>query len=412
MKPSEPKASDEDRARDLVAKLARHDFSGAVATFDDEMRAAMPEAKVAEVWSAIEKQVGAFERVDSVAMKTAGDLHVAETNVTFARAPLVVRVVFGADGRVTGFFVAPGDMSKDWKAPDYAKPDAFTETRVDVASLPGTLTIPKDARACPAVVLVHGSGPNDQDETIGPNKPFKDLAWGLASRGIVVLRYDKRTRVNPTGIRTQKEEVEDAAHAAIALLRARPEVDPARVALLGHSQGGYLAPRIAAADPAIRRVAILAGPTRALEDSIVAQVRHLASLHPDDATWRAQVESVEKLKATVESPTLRADDSLTVLGAPIRGAYFLDVRGYHPERVAAKLATPILVMQGERDYQVTMDDFAGWKRALPHASFKTYAGLNHLFMRGEGTPSPADYEKPSHVDAAVIDDLAAFLSHP
>ena len=272
-KPTAPATSDEDRARDLIAKLARHDFAGAVAGFDEKMLAAMPEAKLAEVWSTIEAQAGAFERVDSVAMKDAGDLHVAETNASFARAPLVFRVVLDASGRVAGFFVAPGDTAKNWQPPDYAKADAFEEASVTVGSLPGTLTIPKDGRACPAVVLVHGSGPNDRDETIGPNKPFKDLAWGLASRGIVVLRYDKRTKVNPVGIRTQKEEVDHAAHAAIALLRGRPEVDPARVALLGHSQGGYLAPRIAREDPAIRRLVILAGPTRPLEDSILAQFR-------------------------------------------------------------------------------------------------------------------------------------------
>jgi hypothetical protein len=401
--------SDEDRARDLVAKLARHDFSAAVATFDEKMRAAMPEAKVAEVWSAIEQQAGAFERVDSVAVKQTGDLRVALTEVSFARAPLVVRVVLAADGRVTGLFVAPGNTAKNWQPPDYAKTDAFEETGVTVASLPGTLTIPKNAHACAAVVLVHGSGPNDRDETIGPNKPFKDLAWGLASRGIVVLRYDKRTRVNPIGIRTQKDEVDDAAHAAVALLRARPEVDPARVALLGHSQGGYLAPRIAREDPAIRRLVILAGPTRPLEDSLVAQTRYVATL-PGHEAMKDQLAAVEKLKATVESPTLRPDQPLSVFGASISGAYFLDVRGYHPADVAAKLTIPILVLQGERDYQVTMDDFAGW-RALRHATLKSYPGLNHLFMRGEGPPSPSDYEKAAHVDAAVVADIAAFVSH-
>src|SRR5262249_44809950 len=152
-----------------------------------------------------------------------------------------------------------GDGAASWTAPSYATPATFDEKPIAVGSnpaLPGLIAIPKDAKNAPAVVLVHGSGPNDQDETIGALKVFKDLAWGLASRGIVVLRYDKRTRVAPQGVTTQKEEVDDAAHAAIALLAARPEVDPKRVALLGHSQGGYLAPRIAKADPAIKRVVI------------------------------------------------------------------------------------------------------------------------------------------------------------
>lgn len=401
-------------ARSFIAKLAAHDFTGATSTFDEKMRSMLPTPKLEAIWSSLEAQAGAFGRVDSVDVKESGELRVATAKATFARAPLVLRVVFAADGRVTGFFVAPGDTAAAWQPPAYANPDAFEEKRVTVGSappLPGTLTIPKGATRAPAVVLVHGSGPNDEDETIGPNKVFKDLAWGLASRGIVVLRWDKRTRVAPSVPPTQREEVENDAHAAIALVRALPEVDPARVALLGHSQGAYLAPRVAKSDPAVRRLVLLAAPTRPLEDSLVAQLRYLAAQKPGDEKLKAALEAAERFKTTVESPTLREDDELAlpVGGGALRGSYFLDVRGYHPERVAAKLGIPILVLQGASDYQVTAaDDLPAWKRALAHDAKETvreYDGLNHLFMRG-------DYETPGHVDEKVVDDVAAFLSHP
>src|SRR5262249_34016694 len=155
----------------------------------------------------------------------------------------------------------PGTAADAWTPAAYAKPDSFVEVPVQVGSapaLPGFLSLPKGAGPFPVVVLVHGSGPQDADETIGPNKPFKDLALGLARRGIAVLRYAKRSRVEPAGVVTVKEEVLDGAHAAIELARASKGIDPGRVVVLGHSEGGYLAPRIAKENPTVAGIILLA----------------------------------------------------------------------------------------------------------------------------------------------------------
>ncbi|HMG56781.1 MAG TPA: alpha/beta fold hydrolase, partial [Kofleriaceae bacterium] len=307
----------------------------------------------------------------------------------------------------------------DWQPPLYARLDAIEDRAVTVTvgprALPGTLTVPHGAGPFPAVVLVHGSGPSDADETIGAIKVFKDLALGLASRGVAVLRYEKRTHADSAAVRTQKEEVEDAAHAAVALLRATRGIDARRIALLGHSQGGYLAPRIAKADPAIRGLIIFAGPTRPLEDSLLAQARHLAAQSPTDDKLAALVAGAERFKQAVESPALKPDDTIALpTGGSAPGSYFLDVRGYHPEQVAASLAIPIAVLQGERDYQVTVaDDLAAWKAALGQrktAVFHSYPTANHAFVAGTGASTPDEYNRPGHVDARVIDDLVAWLT--
>ena len=125
-----------------------------------------------------------------------------------------------------------------------------TERAVAVGAapgLPGTLTLPAGTARVPAVVLVHGSGPHDRDETVGVNKPFLDLAEGLAAQGIAVLRYEKRTRVAPLsfiGRRfTVNDEVVDDAVAAVQLLRTEPGIDPARIVVVGHSLGAVRASR-------------------------------------------------------------------------------------------------------------------------------------------------------------------------
>ena len=157
--------------------------------------------------------------------------------------------------------------------------------------------MPKGAGPFPAAILVQGSGPQDRDETFGPNAPFRDLAWGLASDGIAVLRYDKRTHAYGTQMAadpniTVREETTDDAVRAVDLLRSTPLVDPARVFLVGHSLGAYLAPRIAAqAAGRLDGIAMLEAPSTALPQLIVMQEEYLdrcrqARIHNRNRTSR------------------------------------------------------------------------------------------------------------------------------
>jgi dienelactone hydrolase len=407
----------------FIDLLARRDFDGAFAQFDEKMKSALPLTKLRETWDNFQKQAGRFEKQTRSQAEKYGTYDIALVTCKFEHTPLDAKVVFDAQGQVAGLFFSP---SKPPPGPDrlpfYAKTNAFSEKEVKVGRgewiLPGTLTLPNEGGAhLPAVVLVHGSGPNDRDETIGPNKPFRDIAWGLATKGIAVLRYEKRTKEHgqkflAAGGITVKEETIDDAVLAVAELRTTDRIDPKRVFVLGHSLGGMIAPRIGQADPVPTGLIIMAGATRPLEDLILEQTRYILSLDNEKspeaekklAEMEADVQKVKKLTA--------ADSSSTnlVLGAPAK--YWLDLRSYDPPMVAKTLGLPMLILQGERDYQVSMADFDRWKKALtsaPKVTFKLYPKLNHLFIAGQGKSKPAEYEIAGHVSEEVIQDMAAWI---
>ena len=287
-------------------------------------------------------------------------------------------------------------------------------------SLPGTLTLPAADRPVPAVVIVHGSGPHDRDGTIGPNKPYLDLAEGLVDAGIAVLRYDKRTLARRTemaplaGTLTVDEEVVDDAVAAVGLLRATPAVDPDAVYVIGHSLGGYLAPRIAArAGGRVRGIAILSGNSRGLAEVMLEQTEAIAaaggSLTPE-AT--ALLGTLRKQIARLERGDIRPDTPAAELPFGVPASYWLDLAAYEPVRTAASLGCPILVLAGGRDYQVTRADFDGWRQGLAgieDVTFDWRPRLSHLLIDGDGPASPADYALEGHVDPGVTAALAGWL---
>jgi len=339
-------------------------------------------------------------------------------------AALVVTV--GVDGLLFGLQLVPGGEVPPvrWEPPAYADASLFSEEDLLLGAgplaVPGTLSLPRAPKPCAAVVLLGGSGPVDRDSTLGPNKPFKDLAWGLASRGVAVLRFDKVTFAHPDDVEadtgfTVADEYLVHAGEAIRLLADHPAIDPGRVFVLGHSLGGTVAPRVAEAEKVVAGLVILAGGTVPLHRAIVRQVKYLASLIPETST-----ESGPAIDVMVEQARLVDSPDLSVLtpasGLPfgVPAPYWLDLRGYAPAAVAAGLGKPMLILQGGRDYQVTVaDDLPAWQEALagrPDVTVRIYDAGNHLFFTGTGLSTPADYDAPQHMDVAVVEDVARWIT--
>jgi pimeloyl-ACP methyl ester carboxylesterase len=421
-------------ARKVLDGVAAKDYEAVHALLNNEVKALLPASRLAESISGAEAQLGDYAEMgtEPQTLEVEGSwriLHVVKLGDT----PLGSLVVVDADGGVAGLQLMPlaaaaeamKPPSPGGEAAEEETPAPFPEREVTIGAgggaLPGTLTLPEGEGPFPAVVLVHGSGPNDRDETLGPNKPFRDLAWGLADHGVATLRYEKRTRAHAlamTDIRdelTVKEEVVDDAVAAIRLLSAQPEIDARRVNVVGHSLGAYLVPRIAGRAPGLAGAVMLAAPARPMEDLIEQQYGYIFRTDGViDETEQAQLDAVLAQVARVRSPDLSADTPAAELPLGLNANYWLDLKSYDPVALANALPLRLLVLQGERDYQVTFDeDFRAWKRGTrgrrAPTQLRSYPSLNHLFMAGEGPSTPVEYQLEGRLALEVIVDVAAWV---
>ena len=397
-------------ALQFVRSMTGGKYADATKQFDAVVSQAMSADQLKAAWEGLIGQCGTFKKLGGTRTGKEGGFEEVFVAVEFEKAALDVKVVFDKDNKIGGLWFVPHIAASEahYSPPAYAHNDRFDEREVTVGSvewkLPGTLTVPKGKGPFPAVVLVHGSGPNDRDETIGANKPFKDLAWGLASQGVAVLRYDKRTKVYPAQLATVrkptvKEEVIDDALAAVDLLRNSKKIDPKRIFVLGHSNGGLLSPRIGKADPKITGLIMMAGcVTQPLEAVLLRQLTYAASQN-GPITDDNKKEIDKQVQSLMKS-------------AP--ASYTRDLNDYIPAAagMAKSLKQPMLIMHGARDYQATTADFNIWKKVLSsrtNVTFKLYPDLNHLFMPGTGKSAPEEYSKRGPVSEQAINDIAKWV---
>ena len=405
----------ERRSQEFLGLLRDGEFEAAHERFAPAAASQISVEQLERTWAGITDQFGGYLGVTGFDHGESGGYRVVTGTARFERGQLRVIVSFGEEG-VAGFRVVPG--GGQWSPAGYVDQSAFTERELTLStpvdcSLGATLTLPEGDGDVPGVVFVHGSGPNDRDETVGPTKLFKDLAWGLASRGVASLRYDKRTAACDVDLAdaTIDDIVTDDALTAIERLRGVDRVPDGDVVVVGHSIGATLAPRVAARDGNLAGIVMLAALARPVTDALLQQNRYL--VERDGTVTEAEQEQLEEVKRLVER--IRRgdipDDEVLYLGGD---EYWQSLQEYDPVATARDRSLPQLVLQGGRDYQVTPEgDFTRWQEALggrESVTLRRYDQLNHLFMPGEGQPGPEEYFQPNNAPERVVADIAAFVT--
>ena len=409
------------RCNEFLTALRAGDFSAATSHFDATMKAGLGPDKLGSTWNTMTAANGKLLSWEIAQHATEGNEEIVLAPLKFERtSALAAQIsVTAQTGEISGLYFVPAPSAAPAPttaatSPPYAVASNFYSLDVHVGGapyeLPGIITIPTNGKGpWPAVVMLQGSGPHDMDETIGPNHMFKDIAEGLSSRGIVVLRYDKRTllygkQMDPQHT-TIKEEYLDDAVAAVNLLRSRSEVAKDRIFIAGHSLGGTIAPEVALKAAPVQGLILLAPGGRQVGATIVQQMRFLGEAS------HQQLDELERKANELDKHQMPATENF--LNMPASYWYSIDAR--NEVALARQLNVPILIMHGGRDYQVIDEDIENWQKGLKgiaHVYVKTFPALNHLFIAGTGKPNAQEYSVPGHVDQQVIDAMSAFIGNP
>jgi pimeloyl-ACP methyl ester carboxylesterase len=307
----------------------------------------------------------------------------------------------------------------------FCETDGLIEEAVSIGdpALPGTLTLPGNfSSPLPAAVLLHGSGPNDRDETLGQTKMFRDLADGLAEKGVAVLRYDKRTliygsRYTQEDLKTftvAEESIQDAV-AAAQILRADPRIS--QVYLIGHSMGAMIAPRIAKEYPGLfDGIILLSGTPKTLGDIVLSQNQAIVDALPQltKAIGQIQMQGLRKEWENLLNSSEEEAKKLTVFGQP--GYYFWEMARHDAGEILQALDIPALLINGGRDFQVIdADGIDAWNalRLPENVQVIYHPELNHLLMNPdapeEARNTVAEYDTPCHISQEIIAEIAEFI---
>ncbi len=375
-----------------------------------------------ELVQMLEMQMGIYQSDEDWKSTLKNDFHLVTARMHFKHADIQFSISYNTENKIGGMFFSP--IAKKVEASKTATSSAFIEKEISVGAHPyklsGLLTVPTTKQTSyPCVVLVHGSGQQDMNESIGPNKPFQDIAHGLAQQGIASIRYNKRTyqyAQQLAGIAQQLSLLEvtiDDAVAAVQLAQKNPSINSAQVYILGHSLGGMCLPRIlqevdkASAFHAAGGI-LMAANASPLEDIILWQMT-------SNKLPAQQLSEMKKSVANVKKIHTKEFDNTIPLPLKLSPTFWKSIIGHNQVQEAAACSHPLLFLFGERDIQVPISEMLLWKKGVQNkivkkqASFISYPKLNHLMMPVDEISSLKDYQKPSHVKQKVINDIAKWI---
>ncbi|RZL39000.1 MAG: DUF3887 domain-containing protein [Pedobacter sp.] len=405
------------KANEFFLKLEEQKFDTAHQYFDVAEQAKITPDNLKTLWGNVKARMGELTALDAVQSKKQGEFFAVTLDAKFERQDQDFVLMFNNAEKIVGLYMP--QKNAGYTKPFYVDTALVSEKSVYMQSgthqLAAVITTPKNATNFPIVVLVHGSGPSDMDGTVGPNKPLKDIALGLAVNGIATVRYVKRTVIYAAEFGkafTVKEEVVDDAVAAVALARTVKGADLKSIFVFGHSLGGMLAPKIAAFAPDLKGFILAAAPARKLTDIIIDQNKYLITSSKDTtaATKKLLADAIVEIEKSrlTKLGTIKPDS--VILGLP--ASYWVDLNTYDQVATAQRSTKKIYVLQGGNDFQIPETDFELWKQALgtkPNATLKFYGEINHLLSPQLEKGNNTQYQKMMNVGEGVIKDLSAWI---
>ncbi len=398
--------------KQLVDKIINRDYSFIEKYGTEELKDVLTEDKVTSLIDRLENKYGDFQKTGQSIIKQTAEQNYLLTEIEFLNSSFDVATGFTEDLQISSLRIQPATDKRIWEKPEYGIGEINARDTTIKGLLGEIVTPPEDGKQA-IVILVHGSGPNDMDGTLGPNKVFKDLALGFAQRGIASIRYNKRSYDYPGQLSKMINELtieDEVVNDAVIAIEMAKDMGYKRVILIGHSLGGHTSPRIAElANP--DGVVIMAGNSSPIIDLIVPQFEYLLKNDPNTPITEFQLNAIKVQINKVQERDYDEKTPSMLLPFGLSGGYWKSLEDYNPPQVAKKQKMPYLILNGSRDYQVDVEQAKGWKNGNknPHSKTIIYKGMNHMFYRGEGVLIPSEYEIKTHVDQKVVEDIVNWI---
>lgn len=409
-----------EKSKEFLELLKNNEYSKCQTYFDEAMKELLPDSLLKKVWEVNLTKYGKSGNIISTKTKKVNGYLVYESSIKFEKNSVIYKTLFNetdSTNKIAGLYFLPEQADNSHKLPTYINKALFRE--IDTFFVSGKYKIycnvsyPIDVPQTNAVLILSGSGPNDRNGSIGATKVYRDIAWGLASKGNLVVRFDKRTKTygktlskaEMSNFTINEEYIEDAS-AAIDFIKKFEIVDTNYIVLLGHSQGGTVLAPLADKFPNIYGLAHLATPARRLEEILPEQYEYLSQFDSTRATKQVGVKIKEVCDYQLKNLNENSPSDSLLFG--LSAKYWLSLKNLKYKELISKSKKRMFFAFGSRDYNVPLKDEQIWRQILTGKSnvyFKTYDKLNHLFIYGEGISNPAEYEIESYVSPDLIDDL-------
>ena len=404
-------------ADQLVDYLRSESYVKLEFMFNYELKKKLSRSKLKNKLAPIIEKYGGLDSVLDLHTVVRAENKFHHQGITLGKKRFDIVFTLDSNKEVSSFRLAPYSMRPQWEIPEYANPKLFELVPVKIGEegknpLLGEYTYATKQLKKIFVVMVHGSGPNDMDESLGPNKLFKDLAYGLGSHGISGIRYNKRTYDYPSMMQKSLNSItidDIVTDDAVKAIKKAKSLGADQVFLLGHSLGGHLAPKIAQKEK-VDGVILMAANRSPLEELIMPQVEYIME---NDSNSSINELEYNALKYQIKNLKKGDYDSSSIGTLPfgLPGSFWKSMEDYQPRKIAKKQDIPYLILNGERDYQVTPKEAKKWRDGSKHEQSKTiiYENLNHMFYSGKGKILPAEYQEKGHLNEKVLMDIIKWI---
>lgn len=420
----------ENKSKEFMNLVEKEDWASLYSLFNQTLQKYVSQEHLPHLLPGMTAAYGKINKVELQATESNSLYTTVKMLVTAEQGPYVFVLHFDQKGKVNDFTITMATDPNQFRNPEYNHPEKYIEKPIVFGEkpfqLPGVLTVPKGEGPFPVVVLVHGSGAHDKDETIFTMKPFRDLAVGLANHGIAVLRYDKRTYTHAVKssmdpkFSIMEETVIDANH-AVEKLKSLPEIDGENIFVLGHSQGAYALPLILENDKKkdIKGAIGVAGPVGKFHELLLWQIeegleraKKMNAPQEQIAAIQEQLDWMQAQAALLEDPQYSQDNLPAEFGLS-NPYWWFDLKEYEPAERMAEQDVPLLLLQGGKDIQVPAEHLDQWKEVLKepdNVQYQLYPNMMHMLADYAGEPDGmTEYYTPGNVAEAMIDDVAAWV---